>query len=499
LSGNFHPLHTINLPIFRKEQGAETWFYTPGYLIVVDAEQANDFESDLIAHQPARQPAAAELRRCAELAQQAWTQNITHPFNPLCLTLYLNNFCNLHCSYCYSEPRSHSTRNPQPPRSDCPPPGDMLSDNPHSGNPLLAPGMAQGNFANHLALPVIRAAAEMVIENCAAQQRTFTVAFHGGGEPTLDQPLIDQTLDYLEPRAAASGLSIFRYIATNGVMSAAKAAWLARRFDLIGLSCDGPETIQLRQRPLSNGNSSTPFVERTARAVLQAGKPLHVRVTITPAGLHSQAKIADYICQRLKPQAIHVEPVYMAGLARAENCIEADQAEDFVAEFLQACHIARQYGVGWYMSGSRPGEIHGPYCHIFRDVLNLTPEGTATACFKFSRAAHAHQQGMQIGQMNVLSGRFALNQTLIQHLRQRLTRPEPKCLDCFNQYHCVRDCPNQCLAAETQSTADNHLPGAEFRCRVQALLVLATIQETAQSLRANRKSTEGAIGGCVIL
>lgn len=45
-------------------------------------------------------------------------------------------------------------------------------------------------------------------------------------------------------------------------------------------------------------------------AVHLANKPLHVRVTITPQTINRQTEIAEYVCQRLRPQEIHVEAVY---------------------------------------------------------------------------------------------------------------------------------------------------------------------------------------------
>jgi len=456
----FEPLRGSGLPIFRSAashlHAAEARYYAPGYLVMVEADQADGFEQNLVSLE-AHGWHAAELRRHAVEAQQIWTEAQTRPFAPVCLTVYPNNECNLICKYCYAAPRSPSKPAPR------------------------------------VALAAIRATAALVARHCAARSLPFTLVLHGGGEPTLDQHLADAILDTVEQITIEQGLPLFRYIATNGVMSAVKAAWLAERFDLIGLSCDGPESIQARQRPLWGGESSTPFVERTAQTAHEAGKLVHVRATITPYSVHRQTEIAEYVCQRLKPQEIHVEPVYQVGRAMTagRDCFGVDQAEEFVAEFLKARGVAQRHGVEWLTSGSRPGEIHGPYCQVFRDVLHLVPGGVATACFKTVDAGHARKQALAIGEQEMASGRFSLDEARIQLLREALRREPPQCATCFNRYHCVRDCPDSCPLEGVPASLS-------FRCRVQQLLAQAHLQEAAEALHASGRRVNGVLGGEVV-
>jgi len=88
-------------------------------------------------------------------------------------------------------------------------------------------------------------------------------------------------LTTLEEIASAHDVEPFRYVATNGIMAEEKAAWLARHFDLIGLSCDGPADIQNSQRPRWNGKGTSHIVERTAHVLREEGVEFQVRTTIT--------------------------------------------------------------------------------------------------------------------------------------------------------------------------------------------------------------------------
>lgn len=454
------PFRSIgNATFFRQDLPAYALFYAPGYLTVVAPENAGAFERNLAAPDSDGGAAITKLRRHAAAAQSAWAEAATRPFAPVCLTLYLSNECNLNCVYCYSE----------------------------AGTPP----------APRLALDDVEAAAQVVAGNCRARRLPFTVVFHGGGEPTLHRRLADEILDLLAQIAAAHDLPLFRYIATNGVLSPAKAAWLAGRFDLVGLSCDGPDAIQSRQRPLRGGASSasTPFVERTAQIVRDAGKPLHVRVTITPQSLHRQTEIAEYVCQQLQPQEIHVEPVYQVGRAEAGDCLTPAQAGGFVAEFLRARAAAGRYGMPWLTSGSRPLEIHGSYCQVFRDVLHLVPGGAATACFNTTSAGQARTQGTLIGEAEGFedesTGRFTLDQDRIQTLRRALRAEPPQCADCFNRYHCARNCPDHCPLAGTT-------PAQGFRCLMQKMLMTARLQDMAARLWAGEIAEAGVRGGKVL-
>ena len=304
----FPPVGPSGLPIFRQDHAQYSIFYAPGYLGVVAKEQSGEFENQLCGASPPSNPEVGNLKNYAVEALQTWQALYSRPFTPLCLTLYLNNRCNLACSYCFSS---------------------------------AAAAAAAGET---LGLDSIRSAAEIVLANCQARSQPFTVVFHGGGEPSLEQPLADAALSMLAQMGKARGVPLFRYIATNGVMSAQRARWLAENFDLIGLSCDGPEDIQASQRPLfsllANGKNSTAMVEETARIVREAGKPLNVRVTLTAATLARQPEIAEYICQKLRPREIHVEVVYQGG--RMLDSIAPDQVEKFIMPFLEARETARR-------------------------------------------------------------------------------------------------------------------------------------------------------------
>ncbi len=438
---SFGRIGASDLPIFRADTRLHSLFYTSGFLAVVDRDHAVIFEAEVFSSNPDSRAAGA-LRDSAQRASVNWSRLTERPFEPVCLTLYLNNECNLRCCYCYSCPS--------------PEPGIRLDKD------------------------TIQQAAALVAVNCKRRKTPLTVVFHGGGEPTLHQALTDSALDTVEQIAREQGLGIFRYVATNGVMPATKARWLAQRFDLIGLSCDGPMDIQDNQRPLWGGGSTSSAVQRTARIVKDSGKPLSIRVTLTRESFRRQAEIADYLCQMFQPREIHVEPVYEVGRAEDGTTV-IESAEEFVSEFLHAERIAQAHGVRWQMSISRPEELHGPYCHLFRDVLQLVPGSGAIACFKVTDADTARRQGSLIGERNT-DGTFSLNAQRISELQTLLQHEPEMCQNCFNKFHCVRTCPEYCPLESSPHQAG-------FRCQIGRLLMGSRLLEIANRLLGQPSTT----------
>ncbi len=427
--------------VFRLEHGSDTMFYTPGYLVVTEHGTADEF-----ADHPCEdrwREIADQLARHALEAAHRWRDLHEQPYAPVCLTLYLHGECNLNCRYCYAQPVHRA--------------GPRLSEQ------------------------AVTAAARLVARNCVERAQPFTVALHGGGEPTLHLELLDGLLSSAERAAAGHDLPVFRYLATNGVMSPRTAAWLAERIDLIGISCDGPPDIHDAHRPAWDGHPSSRTIERTAGILRAAGRPFHVRVTVTSASCTRQVEIAEYLCRDLGAAQIHVEPVYRAGRAEGEPPLHP---ADFVTHFLAAEKVARRHGVAYLTSGSRITDVHGSYCHIQRGVLQLIPGDVATTCFATSDAGAARRQSLVIGGMD--GDAFTLDGAVIGRMQAALAELPDTCRTCLNRYHCAGTCPEACALTGRESTD-------WFRCEVNRQLTLERLDRAAASLRSRVPC--GVVGG----
>jgi oxygen-independent coproporphyrinogen-3 oxidase len=394
------------LPVFRVERGGAGVLYAPGCVAAAASE---------------------ELLRCAEEAQAAWQRLAEAPFAPECLTLYLNNRCNLACGYCYAA----EGRAPDSPRID-----------------------------ERAAL----GAARLVALSCAEKGKPFHLVLHGGGEPTLEWDAVIRLVEGTRAIAAEAGVEWFGFLATNGVLAEERAAWLGREMNLVEISCDGPPEIQDRQRPMAGGGPSSPQVERTARVLRETGGRFLVRATITPETVERQTEIVRYLHETLGATEIRFEPVYRAAAFRAE------QADWFVEHFLLAQREAQARGCDLSISGARLDEIHGPYCDVLRDTLHLLPDGTATACFFSTDGRNAEAP---VGKWDETRGEYTLDMERIAAHRRKALELPAWCRDCINVCHCARECPERCAVRDAAPEAPS------FRCLVQRSLADTWIMEAA--------------------
>ncbi|MBN1657748.1 MAG: hypothetical protein JXA93_05070 [Anaerolineae bacterium] len=477
------------LPLFRRDvgRGSDSYaaFYAPGCLCVVPGAEAEAFEA-AVAAGTAAGGWAARLHAAAARALARMRHLGEMPFRPECLTLYLNQACNLHCTYCYADSSA-----PDPSVPDL----STLAGAGLQPSPPARPETAhrgQGGQGQALLAPVrldlasIESAAHLVAANCHEQGLPFRVGLHGGGEPLIDPGLAEVVLRLLDGVARQYRVQPFYYVATNGVIPEAVAHWLAGRAHLVGLSCDGPPAIHDRQRPARTGGPTLHVVERTARVLRAAGTRFRVRATVTSHSLSSLPEMVDDICRRLGPEEIHVEPVYGGGRSGASCSLTTDHAAAFVVGYLAACDVAQAHGVQLTTSGSRLETIHGPYCHVFRQVLNLVPGGVATACFKEATAAGARSRGVDIGAPNPLTGQFDLDDLRVTDLRTRLSTQAARCDTCLNRGHCAGDCPDVCRL----DVAEGDAPEPGFRCVMLRTLTAALLDRRAAELWA--RVTAGA-------
>ena len=437
------------LPVFLSAENGRAVFYAPRFACVVPEKrvpalvwlvQARRNETPEQDVPRFLRDAAARLAAAAQSARDEAETEARRPFDPECLTLFLNNSCNLQCRYCYSAP--------------------------------------SGGDSAFLSSEAVEAAARTVAESCAARNRPLTVAFHGGGEPTWNPAHLRHLLAIAQTVAREQTVELRTYLATNGVVAEEEAQWLAQNIDQIGLSCDGPPRIQDVQRPARGGSPTSAAVERTARILRRSGKPFHVRVTLAAETLGEQAAIVEYLVARYAPAEIRLEPVYVN--PSGANVPARDLAARFADGFLEARRVAAAGPTRVVTSLTRPGSLYGRYCNALRHVVNLVPGDVATGCFLDSREEDVERHRMKTGAMDRQTGRFVLDRERIRALARCGSAIPADCRDCLCAYQCTHGCPDVCAfpRAPIPGRAEERLVDS-FRCRAHRLLMTELILETA--------------------
>ncbi|MHC1783650.1 MAG: hypothetical protein AB9891_13000 [Anaerolineaceae bacterium] len=449
----FTKLIGTNYPIFHFQGNHARYYYTPGIIVRVRLDHVESFERRLMngASSTTAMDEDQKFGAIIDAARKAETQlcKIKNTlYTPKCLTIYLNQKCNLDCQYCFS---------------------DL-------------------NFDNKMvvSLPAIYSALELVAGCCGRDGDPLTVGFHGGGEPILSWEIIDQIQPYLLDLSVKYGTKLFRYLSTNGVMTEKRAQWLAKSVDMVGLSCDGPPDIQTMQRPIRgrSRNTSSYYVERTGEILNESGVALQVRVTLTRNSFCKQEEICEYICNNFHPQSIHVEPVYFGGKARSTSLLHEEDVDCFVESYLKARMVANSYGSTWELSGTRMNSIHVAYCNIFRQVLQLVPGDSATACFKTINSQQTEGMNFNIGRFDPKNDRFVIDNSRIDKLRKSYQLPD-LCRDCFISYHCTHNCPNACPLNQTS--------GADFLCKLNKNIAFDELNKYMKILDKSSEPISGYV------
>jgi sulfatase maturation enzyme AslB (radical SAM superfamily) len=405
----FISLPESNLPIFYLEGERDVLFYTPGYLVRVEKQ---NWRQTIRMSDAWRQ-----LERKAIKALEKPSLR-TSEFKPLSLNVYLNRHCNLECIYCFTK----ST---------------------HKNKPLMA-----------LSTDAIIAAAQIVIKNCKEMNKPMVLVMHGGGEPTLDNRL-EPLVNYIKDVCSKEDVEIFTYLATNGVMTPAKAEKICQLFDLIGLSCDGPPNIQNMHRPLEDKANSSAYIERTVSILHRHFQAFEVRVTLTKNSWPQMMDIAQYLIDHIHPDGINVELAYLT----ATPLITANDINTFTELYLSAQAHCQAAGIPWRGSAIRPSQHHQQYCHVLQDTFQIIPGDVATNCFLDNDSIESKGRGLQISAFDKQTKKWTFDFKKIHSLRTRLITNVQICEDCIVSSHCHRSCPNIC-------PFDNHSTLPDILCQL---------------------------------
>jgi len=301
---------------------------------------------------------AAELRAAGAFDRAVWTPQTPAAagYAPTRVVLLLTTKCNLRCGYCYA----------------------------YDGNPV----------PRTIPLPVGRAAIDFAANNCVARQApALSLAFHGGGEPTQAWRECVALVGHAETAARQQGLRLEVGLATNGNMSAERAAWVARHATHVNVSMDGPPDVQDRQRPTRAGAGSSKALLRFLRALDNTGVSYGIQATVTAATVGRLTEIVRYVALNTKAKILKFEPACRCGRF-ADRACDIPAAGDFVEAFNAAFDEGWRLGIGVAFSGVRilAGAV-STFCGAFGEPFCVTPDGDVSACFEVFAADSPYLAG----------------------------------------------------------------------------------------------------------
>ncbi len=261
---------------------------------------------------------------------------------PTTCTLFLTTGCNLRCTYCYA----------------------AAGDTPLKRMPLA----------------VARRGIDFVLGNAIELgQPGIELAYHGGGEPSLNWETLTGSYAYAAELTAANGLELKAAMASNAVLPEEKIDWIINHLDGVSVSLDGIPEVHDKHRLTISGNGSSAAVSRTLHRFDAAGFNYGLRLTATADHLAFLPASIEYICRTFSPAKIQVEPAYQLG--RWRNAPSAE-TEEFLNMFREARAIASQHGHELYFSGARLGLLTNHFCGMSQDSFCLTADGNVSSCYE---------------------------------------------------------------------------------------------------------------------
>lgn len=330
---------------------------------------------------------------------------VGHP-KPTAVTLFLTTACNLRCSYCYASAGE--------------------------GSPKV------------MGLDVATSGVDFVVGNALELGHDeIEIAFHGGGEPTLNWPVLVGAHTYAQTRASEHGLRVRSGLATNGVLSDEKIDWILEHIDGVSLSYDGLPEVHDANRRTVDGQGSSARVRHTIRRLDEADFAYGLRLTVTRDRIDRMADSVRYICENFQPRQVQIEPAYQLGRWRDAPSAET---QAFIDAFRAARAVARQYGRTILFSAARAGTLCNHFCRATQNAFALTADGQVSACYEVFTGGLPLAEKFLYGRHDSMRKQFLFDLTVLQHLRARTVETSDFCRGCFAKWSCGGDCYYKCLA-----------------------------------------------------
>lgn len=345
------------------------------------------------------------------------------------LTIFVTTRCNLRCAYCYARG------------------GDTQK--------------TIGKETWRIAMDYFFAALDSELAKRDVGLKNVTLTIHGGGEPTLEFDILKEIVAEFCDRARALGLRPNVGMGTNGTYGDAVHQWIVDNNITVNISLDGPRDIQNHLRPFRSGQPSYDVVEHNLKRLVETGRPVSVRATITEQAVETMEETVE-LAKRLGLAAVNFQPVTLTGRG-TNGTVSRPDAELFTEKFLKCFLLGLRYDINVKYSGMRCFEpYHHRFCSACGQNFCVTPDGNITTCYEVLGEEDPASSIFFIGKINSDAGQVELNQLRIDELKQRVTVNMEACKDCFLRYQCAGDCP---IKSFRYSNRDLYSPDP-YRCRI---------------------------------
>jgi uncharacterized protein len=247
--------------------------------------------------------------------------------------------------------------------------------------------------------------------------------------------------------------------------------WVIRNLDGATVSLDGIPEVHNAQRPLRNGSGSFDVVAAALHRMDEARFNYAIRATVTRMALPSMVESVEFMCRQFGAKMIHIEPAFASLDARSDDSASPDPGE-FVRQFRAARAVARAFDRNLRYSGARFGTPTNRFCQASNDLLAVTPDGLASACYEVGSRDDDRAETFFYGRFNHETGRLDIDVPKLRRLRTLTVEHKSSCSNCFCRWSCAGEC-----SAKLAVTNDAWDAAGSPRCIINRELTLDLMRE----------------------
>lgn len=424
---NYH-INEVNLElitdVFEIDLGEDKWIiYAPlkGTAFYTDTLGANMISAlrkgQFVKHSDCSMPIIEQLTVIGALGRKKESGpkiSLITEFKPVEATLLFNESCNMGCSYCYA-----------------------------SSKPSI------GEMTWELAEASLR----FVVDNAAdTLEKTASIRYLGGGEPTLSWDLIERSTKFVRNYANQKGVSVWIRLITNGtVLNSVRSQWLFDNVDYVTLSFEILPELQGDLRPLVGGQNSYDRVIKSLKELKEVGVPFEIRSTVSEKNASRMLEAVEFCNEIGGISEIRFEPVSSIGKASFEAGVSSAQ-KAFVSEFLNARFRGNELGINVRCKMTRNiDRIGARFCEA---EFAVSYTGIVSACHRYSRKDIDGFETFHIGQYS--NGHFNFNLDQINVIRGISVNTFEECKTCFAKWNCAGECLSKRVSGTTINTKGSH-------------------------------------------
>jgi uncharacterized protein len=261
-----------------------------------------------------------------------------------------------------------------------------------------------------------------------------SIRFGGGGEPTLEQDLIQRIIEKF------GDTKIIWTLITSGVMSERFLRWLIEKRVSITFSLDGPPEIQDLHRPLKSGKGSSDIAEMSVRIYRKYRGKLAIRCTLSKISFVNLDKMLRYF-KDIGVTTLSVEPLYPMG--RGVNSPFIPSPEETLEMLIRILEWGRLNGVIIRTSALLFPRLTSPlvFCEPIEGTsLVVNHKGYLVACGEALDSESIFWNKWVIGELK--DGKFVIDKNKLAKLTLSSSVENIKeCSSCFARYICRGGCP----------------------------------------------------------